>query len=155
MKIKTKKQPLGLDKPQKARKTKQLPHFSPSLQKLFGHSIDCVILNDSIRLKGKQIISTTGFSTKVNRIPIMGLPIHLKSFEHAFGTVEADDVKFVINIKPKKFERLLELFKQQKRISFEMVAKSANIISTGFLKEISYAEDSTSFTYSPNEFTIL
>src|SRR3989304_6324062 len=106
MKMKIKKQPIKLDKPQKAIKTKQLPHFSPSLKKLFGHSIDCVILNDSIRLKGKQIISTTGFSTRAKKIPIKGLPLHLKSLEFAFGPVEVDDVKFVINIKPKKFERL-------------------------------------------------
>ena len=156
MKIKNKKQPLKLDKPKRTRKPKtELPHFSPSLQKFISKSVDYIILDDSIKLKSKQIISTTGFSSRPNRIPIMGLPIDLNHMKYAFGPLKLDDVEVVINVKPKKFNRLLELFKQQKRISFEMTAQSVKIISTGFIKEVNYSEYSMGFTYSPNEFSIL
>lgn len=72
------------------------------------------------------------------------------------GPIQADDVEVRINVKSKKFNRLLELFNKRKRISFEMVAKSLKIVSTGMITEVSYSEEGCiGFTYCPEVFSIL
>jgi len=67
-----------------------------------------------------------------------------------------EDVIVEVDLKPKKIKLLLDLFQEQKRISFNVFyTNDTKVLSSGFIKEINYSEDKLSITYCPERFSVL
>ena len=119
--------------------------------------IDCIFLNDSIKIKGKKIVSISTFRNQIRRVPIIDeLSYRPDKVQYVIGPMYIEDVIVEVDLKPKKIKLLLDLFQEQKRISFNVFyTNDTKVLSSGFIKEINYSEDKLSITYCPERFSVL
>jgi hypothetical protein len=148
----------GLVKKQTRKTKKESPSPTPRINIAAKSAIDYIILDDSIKLKAKHIKNTPTFSQTRETIQ---LPTDLEpgfiTTRYIPSRVNCEDVTVEIDVRMKKLSRIMELFHAQRRISFTMANQNGlKIVSTGFLKAIEHSlEGGISFTYCPNEFSVL
>ena len=136
------------------------PIYRPAPQKKV---VDFIILNNTIKLKGKKEVLNTPkfgqeqkFATIIDDYEEGRFPLKLLLPTRT----EYHDVELILDIKPKKLKKILELIKKQKQISFFLKFKNkTKVTSLGHLSSISnineLLDEEIKLTYRPDYFNVL
>lgn len=114
-----------------------------------------ILINDSFKLKKKNILSSSMFSHSLENISVPNSDWQCQDYVLP-GKIKFNDVEVKFMAGDKKIQKLYQLFHEQKKVNFIMCFKDNKmIISKGFLSSISSWENDASFTYCPDHYAVL
>lgn len=108
-----------------------------------------IILDDSIRIKNKNIIDISSFSKKMHCSNIFDFEI-----EHIPARIEYCKIEVTFHAKNKKMQKIMNLYIKQKKVRLITQLESEAILAIGIITSFEHLEDKFKFTYSPDYFEV-
>lgn len=108
-----------------------------------------IILDDSIRIKNKNIIDMSGFSTKMHCSTVFDFKV-----EHIPTRIEYCEIEVTFHAKTKKIQKIMNLCLQQKKVRLITQLESEAILAMGRITSFEYLIEGFKFTYCPDYFEV-